>query len=114
MKRIMTLADVNDLVKKLKTIQTMIEYMPENEVDVCLESGDNRLLGSINLSDEILNLKDSLKYVFEKLGDDMDDIYKNAIDEREGYSVNSMAKRALWLDEVCIATDCVLGEINNR
>ena len=109
----MTIADFNDFVKELKTMQNKVKSIPADEINIFLEDDDNRQLDTVDMSEVIDELEYSIQEALENIEEVLRDIYKNAIDERESYSVNSMDERALWLDEVCIATDCVIGAIHN-
>ena len=110
----MVIADFSDLIKDLQEMQNKVKSIPADEINIFLEDGDNRRLDIIDISEVIDELEYSIRETLETIEEVLRNIHKNAVDEREGYSVNSMAERALWLDEICIATDCAIGEIYNR
>lgn len=107
-----TMNELSKIVAELKIMNTMAMLMPESERTIILEEGDKKELGDIDLSYELNNLKQSIYDVLNAINDKADEIYTNAVDEREGYPEDSMAKRPLWLDEVQGAADNLRCETN--
>ena len=106
-----TMNELSKIVAELKIMTTMVELMPKTRVPIVLNAGDKKELGDVDLSYELNNLKQSIYDVLNAINDKADEIYDNAVDEREGYPENSMAKRPLWLDEVQGAADNLRCEI---
>ena len=78
----------------------MATLMPESEKSIVVGEGDKIELGKINLSHELQNLKDSINDALNTINDLANEIYIDAVNGRESYPENSMAKRALWFDEI--------------
>ena len=95
-----TMDELEKCVTELRLMQTMVNLFPQGATEIILEEGDRRTLGDINLSEQCADLKEAIKETLHAIWEFADEVYTNAVDEREGYPECSMAKRALWLDEV--------------
>ena len=107
-----SLNEISQIIAELKLIKNMASLMPDKEVSITLEPEDKREIGSMDISCELLCIKESVADTLNMISDTIDDIYKNAVDEREGYPEDSMTKRALWLDEVQNSAALIRTEIS--
>ena len=105
-----TMDELNKIVSELKLMNTMATLMPESERSIVLKEGDKIALGKVNLSHELQNLKDSINGVLNTINDLANEIYIDAVNGRESFPENSMAKRALWFDEIQGAAEMLRSE----
>ena len=110
----LSLEELEKYATELMLMEKMIGLMPVEEMTLTLEEGDKREIGEIDLSENIPELQEIIGNTLESIAEKMDEIYKNAVDDRESYPEESMAERALWLDDVELSVDGLRNNIRER
>ena len=108
-KEAITMDDLGSLVADLKHIKKTIVHMPRKEISIILEEGDKRKLSEIDLSLHLETLDEDINCLLDEIYEKAKEIYKNAVDEREGLPEDSLSKRALWLDDVNMTASCLMS-----
>ncbi len=92
--------ELRKIIEELLLMKKMVELMPQEETVLTLEKDDKRSIGEIDLSKKLKDLSESFNETLDDISEKMEEVYKNAVNDREGYPEDSTAKRALWLDDV--------------
>lgn len=104
-----SIIELNKLVDELMFMERMAEYMPDTATII-----HENEIGDLKISENLEDLKEILNDTLESIAEKMDEIYKNAVEEREDYPEDSCGQRELWLDDVQFAVDGIRSEIRER
>ena len=90
---------IEELVEDIQTFKKHLKRV-NTEGILVLEEGDKKEIDAYNFSEEVKEVNEVLEELLNAIADKMDEIYTNAVNDRESYPENSMVKRALWLDDI--------------
>ena len=102
----MSVKELGNLIRETKMVRSKIDNLADkilNDLDdyasVCVDDKSIYMFDQVKLY-ELTDALDLLDCFIDEIGNEIRDVYTNAVNEREGLPSKSTSKKALWLDAV--------------